>query len=514
MENNRGTWKTRSGFLFALIGSAIGLGNIWRFPYVAYKSGGGAFLIPYVIALISVGIPIMVLELAIGHRFRASAPMALQRIGRRWEFLGWWIVTYVFVGIEMYYCVVLSWCANYLRFSFTTAWGDNPGEFFEKSFLGTSSGPYKFGEFNWPVIIGLALIWFINWVVVCRGVRRGIEKATKILIPLLVVIVVVLVIWSLTLPGASLGVKAYLWPDFSKLLEPSVWSSAFSQIFFSLSVAMGIVIAYASYLPAKTNLKTSALITSFANSGFSIFAGFAVFAVLGYMSQVSGKPIDEVVTGGPGLAFVTYPAAINLLPVGKQIFGVLFFLALLFAGITSSISIYEATASSFIDKFGWSRKSVTTVMAIVGFLGGLIFTTGAGLYWLDLIDFVVNNFGLMIAGLLEAVAIGWIYKTHRIRSHVSRSKDDDFCPGDEIIEGGSKSKISRLWEVAIIIWVPLILAVVILLEIVELVQHSYSGYSWLFVGPVGIGWMVMTLMIAWFLKCRGWRSPPAKEKSL
>lgn len=508
----RGRWKSRTGFLLAVIGSAVGLGNIWRFPYLAYKNGGGAFLIPYGIALFTVGIPLMILELSIGHKFRASAPLAFKRIGRRWETLGWWIAVYIFMGINFYYCVVISWCLNYLRFSFGLSWGESTGSFFNETFLGLSKGPYQFGGLNWPIVFGLAIVWLINWWVVYKGVRRGIEIATKILMPFLGVTILILVAWSLTLPGAMEGVKVYLLPDFSRLSDPKIWGDAFSQIFFSASLALGAIIAYASYLPARSNIKANAVIACLANSGFSLIAGLAVFSTLGYMSFATGKPVQEVVSGGPGLAFVTYPATINLLPFGNHAFGILFFLALLFAGITSSVSLYESSASSIIDKFGWSRKKVTTVMVFIGFAGGLVFASGAGLYWLDLVDFVINHFCLLVVGLLEAVAVGWVYRTHKIKTHIRSAVSSS--PGEEIIEGKSGSLLGKIWEYSIIIWIPLILGVLLILEIFSLIKEPYSGYSWIFIIPVGLGWIVMTLTIAWFLSRAGWRNPPAKEEGM
>lgn len=494
----RGNWKTRTGFLFAVIGSAVGLGNIWRFPYLAYKNGGGAFLVPYLVAMVSVGVPLMILEFALGHKFRASAPIALSRIGRKWEFFGWWAVAYVYIGILFYYCVVLAWCLNYLKFAFGLEWGSETALFFEKTYLGLTKGPYIFGGLNPSIIISLAVIWIINGFIVYRGIRRGIEIANKILVPVLFVLMIALVVWSVNLHGAGVGIKAYLWPDFSRLADPGIWSDAFGQIFLSLSVGMGIIIAYASYLPARSNLKTNAFITCLADSGFSIFAGFAVFSTLGYMSYATGKPLGEVVRSGPGLAFITYPATINLLPFGNKIFGVLFFVALLFAGISSSISVLESAVSSMIDKFGWARHKVTFVMSIIGFLGGLIFITGSGLYWLDIVDHFIMNLSILTVCLFEAVIIGWVYKAVNLRNHINE------------VSLGARP-LGRWWEYVIAIWIPLVLGILIVLEFIKRVTVPYSGYSWLFVVPVGFGWIVMNLAIAWFFKSRRWRQPPVKE---
>lgn len=489
-DAQRSSWKTRTGFLFAVIGSAVGLGNIWRFPYAMYKNGGGVFLIPYAVALVSIGIPLMIVELSIGHKFRASAPAAFERIGRRWEFFGWWMVTFAFIGIELYYCVIISWCVNYFWLSFGLRWGSGTMQFFENDFLGFTKGPYQLGGLEWPIVLGLAFVWFATWYIIYKGVRKGIEVASKVLVPFLFLIMIALVIWSLTLPGSMDGVKAFFVPDLPRLLEPGVWTDAFSQIFFSLSIGLGIIITYASYLPQKANIRANAVIACLGDTVFALVAGLTVFATLGYMAQASGTSIGAVIQGRPGLPFAIYPEAINHLPLGREAFGALFFLSLISAGITSSISVVESVTSSLMDKFGWSRKRVASGLAVFGFLGGLIFATGAGLYWLDIVDHFVSHFGLLAAGFLEAVIIGWVYRS---------------LPGEQ-------NGLTGWWKYIIAIWVPLVLGLLIVLELIKQVSRPYHGYEWAFVLPVGFGWIVMTLAIAWFLKGRGWKKPPVKEE--
>ncbi len=383
----RGRWNSRRGFLLAAIGSAVGLGNIWRFPYTAYENGGGAFLLPYLIALCLVGIPLMLLEQGMGHRFRSALPMACAKINRKWEAVGWWAVIFPMFGILLYYNVIISWCFNYLGYSLTLAWGTDTGSFFMQEFLGVSSGPSELGGFRWAILAGAVFVWAIIWQIVSRGVGSGIEKVSRLFMPILFVQMMVLVAWSVFLPGASEGIAAYLTPDPSRLLDSKVWSAAFGQIFFSLSLGMGIMVAYSSYLPERAKVGQNSLITAFANSGFEIFAGFAVFSTLGYMAFKSGLPVAKVASGGAGLAFVAYPKAISLLPFASKLFGVIFFSALIFAGITSAISIFESFVSSIIDKFGVARKKVVTVCCGLGCLGSLVFTTGAGVHWLEIVDY-------------------------------------------------------------------------------------------------------------------------------
>jgi len=486
----REQWKSQLGFIMATIGSAVGLGNIWRFSYMTYDNGGGAFLIPYVIALITAGIPLIILEFGIGHKKAGSAPYAYAKIVKRWEWLGWWAVTFVMFGIVLYYSVIISWCLNYFFFSFTKAWGTDLDGFFFKNFLGTTSGPWEIGGVRTPILLGLFFIWVVNWVIVYRGIGKGIELANKIFMPLLFVLVGILVFWSLTLEGAREGIIAYLKPDFSQLTKPKVWIDAYGQTFFSLSLGFGILIAYASYLPERSNLTGYAIITAVADSFFAIFAGFAVFAILGYMALETGRPVESVVSQGIGLAFVAYPQAMNLLPTGGNIFGAIFFLALVIAGITSAISIIEAFVSATIDKFDLSRGKVITVLSLLGFLGGVIFTTGGGLFWLDIVDRFLSHYGLVVVGILECVLVGWLFRTELIRNHINKV---------------SNLKIGLWWDFLIKFFLPVMLTVILVWDLINELKKPYGNYGWGAILGIGVNWLFITLLIALVLTLLPWR---------
>ncbi len=489
-QPHRAQWKTRSGFLFAAIGSAVGLGNIWRFPYVAYENGGGAFLIPYFVALIAAGIPLMILEHGLGHKMRGSAPMAFAKISPNWEWVGWWTVIFVMFGISLYYAVVISWCVDYLFFAANLSWGADPNTFFFKDFLGTTSGPGEVGDLRLPILFSLLGVWLINWVVVFFGVQKGIEKASKIFIPVLVLLTVTLTVWTLFLPGAMDGIKIYLTPDFSKLGELSVWGAAFAQIFFTLSIGFGIMIAYASYLPRKCDINANATITCLANSMYSLVAGVAVFGTLGFMAQQSGKPFSEVVTGGPGLAFVAYPQAISTFPSFAKLFGVCFFLALIVAGVSSLVSILEAFTAAVVDKFHYPRRSVVTVLSMLGFLGGMIFTSGGGLFWLDIVDHCLSEYGLFFACILQCLVVGWIYKAKKLREHVN---------------GLSKWQLGNWWEFSIKFLIPGVLLFLVISGLAKDLKEPYEGYSWLAMVLIGRDWLLLTLIAALFVAARPWR---------
>jgi NSS family neurotransmitter:Na+ symporter len=486
----RGHWHTRMGFLLAAIGSAVGLGNIWRFPYICYKNGGGAFLIPYFIALFMVGIPLMILELGLGHRFQASAPLACRMANKRWEMLGWWPIVFVMFGIMLYYCVVIAWCVNYFVLSFDLGWGQNTAAFFHQTFLGLTSGPFDIGDLRISIAYATIAVWGVTWFIVYRGIGKGIELANKIFMPVLFVLMIALVAWSATLPGAGEGIRALLTPDTSRLLDPQAWSDAFSQIFFSLSLGFGIMITYASYLPRKAHITNNGIITACANCGFEIFAGFAVFATLGYMAHMQHVAVSDVVAGGPGLAFVAYPKAINLLPFGNRAFGIIFFLALIFAGLSSGISIIEAFSAGLVDKFGHSRKWAVSIICAIGAVGSLIFANGAGLYWLDIVDHFINNYGLLVVGILEAILIGWIFGAKRFADGVNKN------PG---------FKIGRIWRVSIQYVTPIVLVAIVGTEAVRNVLTPYGGYSWISLLSIGVGWFVMTIAVAYVVTKRRWK---------
>ena len=486
----REQWKSQFGFLLAAVGSAIGLGNIWRFSYLAYEHGGGAFLVPYLLALLTAGIPLLILEYAIGHERIGSAPLAYAKIRESWEWLGWWAVTFVMFGIVLYYTVIISWCVNFFWLSFDLGWDDDPNHFFFTDFLKISDGPSAIGEVRTPILFGLVIVWLINWAVVYRGIQRGIELANKILMPLLLVLTAILVFWSMTFDGATEGLKTYLTPDFSKLGNPVVWIDAYSQIFFTLSLAFGIMIAYASYLPDKADITGTAVLTAVINSGFSLFAGLAVFSVLGFMAASEGKAISDVVTQSIGLAFVAYPKAISLMP-GGNIFGALFFLSLTVAGISSAVSIIEAFVSAVVDKFGVSRQKLVTLISVMGFLGAVVFTTQAGLFWLDIVDHFLTHYGLIIVGILECIVVGWLFNLPLLRNHVNRI---------------SSIKLGLWWDFLIKFFTPLVLLIIFAGHLYTELQKPYEGYSWTSLILIGRDWLLVTLAASFILASWPWKT--------
>ncbi len=489
---HREQWNSQIGFLLAAVGSAIGLGNIWRFSYMAYNYGGGAFLVPYITALVTAGIPLLILEFAMGHERIGSAPLACRRIRPGWEWLGWWAVIFVMFGIVLYYMVVVAWCLDFMVYSLSLAWGSSPDTFFFKDFLQVSSSPAALGGFRMPILAALAVVWFINWGIVYRGISGGIEIANKIFMPTLFVLTCCLVVWAVNLDGAMVGLRAYVTPDFSKIASPRVWIDAYSQIFFTLSLGFGIMIAYASYLPRKSDITRNAVLTALINSGYSLLAGLGVFSVLGFMAVSQGKELSEVVSQSIGLAFVAYPQAISLMP-GGRFFGAVFFFCLFVAGISSSISIIEAFTSAIIDKFGFRRAPLVTMIAVAGMAGSLIFATRAGLLWLDIVDHMLTHYGLVVVGIGECILTAWFFNCNFFREHLNSV---------------SSLKLGSWWVIMIRWFIPFVLGIILLSDIVSEIKEPYGGYSWQAMFFIGWLWVLATVAAAVMVARRKWQERP------
>jgi len=424
----RERWTSRVFFIFAAIGSAIGLGNVWRFPYITYEYGGGVFLIPYVIGLIVIGIPWMMVEFGMGRYFQKSAPGVFAGIGKNWEWLGWWPVLAGFV-IVTYYTVIMSWALNYVVSSATVAWGmgqvgvEGAGGYFFGSVLGLSDGPAILGSLKWPVVGGLLFTWAIIYLVIYKGARI-IGKVSLWAVSIAWVFLAILVIRGLTLAGAAQGLNFYLTPDFAKLGNVDVWYAAFSQIAFTLSLGMAGMFAYGSFIAKKADVNNNAVITSVADASTAFFAGFAIFSTVGYMMQALSAPVGEVVSSGLGLAFVSFPIGISMMPGGNAFIGVIFFLSLFALGLTSAYFLaYGAVVTPIVDKFGISRAKASLIVCVVSFLIGLLYCTNGGLYWLDMFDRLACFYLLLITGALTCIVVGWVFGAKKLRENINATSD-------------------------------------------------------------------------------------------
>ncbi|KAJ49963.1 NSS family neurotransmitter:Na+ symporter [Clostridium tetanomorphum] len=486
-NDNRDQWGSRFGFIMATIGAAIGLGNLWRFPFMAYQNGGGAFLLPYFVAVLTAGIPLMILEFGFGSKMKGASTLAFAKLGKRWEWLGWWPVMIPLIVVT-FYSVIIAWSINYFILSFGGGWGSNPNKFFSEEFLRVSNGPWNFVGIRWNIAIAVMLVWFLNYYITKKGISSGIERACKIITPTLAVLMILMTIRGLTLPGAANGLNWFLKPDFTKIANGKVWIAAYAQVFFSTTLAVGVMTAYASYLPPKSDIVNNAFITVFSNASFDFMAGLCVFSILGYAAYASNLPIDKIVAAGPGIAFIAFPNAINLMPGGiiiRSLIGAIFFFCLIIAGISSSISMVEAFASAALDKYNLSREKMIRRICLPGFIASMLFSTCSGIHILDIVDHFVSNYGIALIGLVEVIVLGYVYKTERMRREVNEYSD---------------IKIGVWWDFLIRYITPILLGYMSIDNIITEFKAPYGGYTMssliVFGWSIAIGILIMGIYLS------------------
>ena len=348
-----GQWDSTLTFIFAMIGVAIGLGNIWRFSYIVYSNGGGAFFIPYFFAIAIMGIPFLILEYGIGFSFKRSFTEIFKSINPKFEYISW-ILIFSIAIVLIYYMVIISWDLFYLVKSITFGWGSDTAAYFVQN-VGGSENLANIGNFFIPIGAGVIVSWFILWFISHRSIDKGIGLASKILIPAVFVMMAIIVIYALTLPGASIGIDALIHPNWNLLSDINLWIVAF--IIFSLGIGEALALTYATYLSDNKGLTDNVFFVVLSNSSFEIFTAFGVFSILGYMSATSGTPLVQLVSEGTGLIFVVFPKIFSLMGVIGHILAPLFFLAVLFAGISSAFAFFEPIIGSISSKSNMSRKS-------------------------------------------------------------------------------------------------------------------------------------------------------------
>lgn len=499
LTEQRESWGTRSGFILAAVGSAVGLGNLWGFPFKVYDSGGAAFLIPYIIAMFVVGLPIMILEFSLGHFTQRAAPEAFATANKKLEFLGWWGILMGFVIIT-FYPVVLGYCFSFMWFSIRgifsggeLPWAgqgmqgvENAKEFFYTTYLNSHSS-MSLGAIRWNVVVPLMIAWAAMYLCIFRGVKL-VGKVVWLTVPLPWLILAVLTVNGLMLKGSYEGLAYYLVPDWSKLLDTATWQSAFGQAFFSLSLAFGVMITYASFLHRKSDLNNNAAIIVIADFATSFVAGLAVFTTLGAMSYVTAQAssavsVEQVAQGGPGLAFVAFPYALAQLP-GSAWWSFLFFFTLVTLGIDSAFSITESVLASLVDKTGWRRGTVLPILSVVGLGFGFIFATQGGLNWLGMVsDFIYGTWGIAFIGLLECIIIGWFWRVDYLRRHANIRSD---------------WQLGRMWDYLIRIVIPVILSTLFVWSLYgDLTRKSgfliSTNGEWIITDCVGIAILISTL---------------------
>ena len=454
---DKNEWGSNLSFLLAMIGSAVGLGNIWRYPYVLYSNGGGAFFIPYIVAILIMGIPFLILEYGVGYNFKSSFPKAVKSISKKWEYLGWFLPVAVFM-ILIYYSAILGWDGFYVIISAFKGWGADPNAYFTGSFLQANDTLGGLGTFVPFVAIAMLVGWVIMWVISHTDLEKGLGRVSKVLVPLLFAIMIFIVLFSLTLPGAGIGLAELYNPDWSLLLNFNIWMAAFGQMIFSLSLGMSIAFTYASYTKDDSDLVSNALWVTVANCGFENFAAIGVFSILGYMSLQSGVAVPDLVTQGTGLVFIVYPTVFNVLGDWASVIGPLFFFTVYLAGLTSILSTIEPLSFSIQNKFGWSRNKTMTILCVFGAAVSMIYATAMGSYILGIADTFVNQIAILIGVIFECIIFAWIFKAENIIPKLNAK---------------SKSiKLGKWWLIVVKYVLPIFIAIVWIGGILEVISSG------------------------------------------
>ena len=445
MDNKRGNWKSSAGFILAAAGSAVGVGNLWRFPYMMGSNGGLWFLVIYLVIVVLLGVPVMLGELAIGRNTQLSPVAAYGKIQKGAGFIGVLAILAPFL-IMTYYGIVGGWALKY-TFSFITT-----GE--GTDFIALISGALGLGA--WQPVLWNLLFMAICWVICIFGVK-GIERASKVMMPALFVLLILVIIRSVTLPGAGEGFR-FMFANTEGFSMQAI-PAALGQVFFSLSLAMGAMITYGSYLKKDEKLPKNTVIVAGLDTGVALLAGFAIFPAVFAMGGNPGQ--------GAGLAFITLPDVFARMPLGGVV-GAAFFLLVFFAALTSAISLVEACSAFTIDTWKWKRKSSVTLLCVLfcilaipnsmSMSEGTIFTgenfLGTGMNIFDAVDFFANNILLPLGGLLMCVVIGWFWKPKSAIAEIERTR-------------GYKFKLATVWSWIIKILAPLLILFVLISQFVD-----------------------------------------------
>ncbi|XP_035774254.1 sodium- and chloride-dependent glycine transporter 2-like [Anopheles albimanus] len=507
----RGHWASKTEFILSCMGYAIGLGNVWRFPYLCYRNGGGAFLVPYLLMLALCGIPLFFLEVCLGQ-FSGTGCVTVFKIVPLLKGAGIAIVVINFI-CTAYYNVILSYPILFLWKSLSTElpwegcqnpWntdrclelrGDGRAveaflnsslmahseryrtpadEFFHNEILQISDGIDHLGGIVWPLFVCNLVAWIIIFCCIAKGVQ-SVGKVVYFTATFPFLILAVLLVRGVTLPGALDGIRFYIMPQWSQLSNLKVWADAAIQIFFSLGPGWGGIVNMASYNQFKNNTKFDSMLIPLINCGTSIFAGFVVFSVLGYFSHQTGLPVATAATGGPGLAFITYPEAISMLPL-SPLWACLFFSMLFLLGIDSVFVQIEAIISSVLDVFPTLRSNKLPITAATCFLLFLLSTscvTRGGMYLIQLLDWYSASISVILVCIVEVVAVAWIYGCDNFVRDVQFMID---------------RKVERCWRVLWKYVTPILLSFIFFTTIAYNTEVTYNSLTyprW----AIGVGWV-------------------------
>uniref|UniRef100_A0A6S8CBL3 Transporter n=1 Tax=Aplanochytrium stocchinoi TaxID=215587 RepID=A0A6S8CBL3_9STRA len=422
----RDRWSSRTTFILGAVGSAVGLGNLWRFPFLTYKFGGGTFLVPYICAFFVFGVPLLFLELTLGRTFQGGDPVCFSAMHPRLVGIGW-MSAYGSFLVATYYVVLIGWVVIYFFESFQdplpwdvpdnvtgTAGLDGAVGHFFGDILMISDGAEIQEQTNPLIVVATIFVWICTFLSIFKGVGV-VSQIVKVSVPVPLITLAVLLFNSVGKDGASDGIEAYIgnW-DFAALQEPIIWQSAVGQIFFSIGVCFGVMTAYSSYMESKKGLLLDSVLIASINSGISLFAGFVVFTAIGVLANDLGVTLADIENriAGPGLVFVGYPAALAKLDTAPQAFSALFFVTIFFLALDSAFSLVESVVAAIYDTdFGRkaSRPKVVFGVCLMCFIFGIWYCLDNGLYMLDVVDYYLNNFIMLGVGALECIAATWVY---------------------------------------------------------------------------------------------------------
>uniref|UniRef100_A0A182RRM3 Transporter n=1 Tax=Anopheles funestus TaxID=62324 RepID=A0A182RRM3_ANOFN len=499
-KETRGHWASKTEFLLSCIGYAIGLGNVWRFPYLCYRNGGGAFLVPYLLMLVLCGIPLFFLETCLGQ-FSGTGCITVFKIVPLLKGAGIAIVVINFICTAYYnaiisYPLLFLWRSLQAHLPWETcdnAWNTarclelrgeqqvelflnnselvmaeryrTPAdEFFHNEILHISDGIDHMGGIVWPLLVCDVIAWIVIFCCIAKGVQ-SVGKVVYFTATFPFVILAVLLVRGVTLPGAMEGIKFYIMPQWKQLLNLRVWADAAIQIFFSLGPGWGGIVNMASYNHFKNNTKMDSIIIPIVNCGTSILAGFVVFSVLGYFSHQTGLPVATAATGGPGLAFITYPEAISMLPL-SPLWACLFFSMLFFLGVDSMFVQIEAIVSSVLDVFPILRSMkllITAGTCFLLFLSSLACVTQGGMYLVQLLDWYSASISVILVCIVEVIAVGWVYGCDKFVRDVEFMID---------------RKVERFWIISWKFITPIVLTFIFITTIIYNTEVSYNGLSY------------------------------------
>lgn len=442
----KSSFSGRIGFVLAAAGSAVGMGNLWRFPYLAAKYGGGIFLLVYIVLAVTFGFALMITEVAIGRKTGKSPLKAYSEIHPKFKFLGI-AASIVPIIIFPYYCVIGGWVMKYLTIYITGQTQAAADDAYFGSFIGKTGEP----------IVFLAIFLFLTSLVVMFGVEKGIERVSKIMMPLLLVLAIGIAVYSLTLDGAIDGLIYYIKPDFSQFSIKTI-IAAMGQLFYSMSLAMGIMITYGSYMRKEDNLESSVRNIELFDTGIAFLAGMMIIPSVFVFSGGSSDSLQQ----GPTLMFVMLPKVFDSMP-GSNIFGFVFFVLVLFAALTSAISLMETIVSIFMEKFHIGRVPVSIAVMLAAFLIALPSTLGYGVWSevkifgyqiLDFFDFISNNIAMPIVALITAILIGYAVKPQTVIDEV---------------ELNGKFKSEKLYVIMIKFVVPVCMLIILISSLLGIV---------------------------------------------